>query len=81
MKGPEHLKTEINQLIQNTIANPDQQPTKPPVEYNKLSLPTPETCTDIKVLSSLQREIHGPIPYFYQIKKMGLPARKTERPS
>ena len=69
MKGPEDVKTEINKLIENTIANHERQPTKPPLEYKKLWTPSPETCSDVNVLSPLPREIRDKIPIFQQIKK------------
>ena len=69
MKNSEDVKAEINQLIQITIANPERQPTKPPPEYNKLLFPTPETCTDVNVLSPLQREIHDQILNLQELEK------------
>ena len=70
MKSSEDVKAEINQLIQNTIANPERQSTKPPPEYNKLWFPTPETCTDVNVLSPLQREINDQILNLQQLEKI-----------
>ena len=68
MKDPEDVKTEINQVIQNTNPNSERQSTKPPVEYSKFWFPTLEICTDVYGPSPLLREIHDQILNFQQLK-------------
>ena len=76
MKISQDFKTEVNQLIQNAIANPKRQPTKNPTEYNKLWFPTPEICTDVNLLSHLQREILDQILNLQKLEILTLLAQR-----
>ena len=67
MRNENDIENEINQLIQVKKIDRFGRP-KP--EYEKLWLPTPETCVNPNQLPPLQREIYVQILHFQSLEKI-----------
>ena len=66
MRDPNDLETDLNQLVQVDLSN---KKTRPSPEYNKLWLPTPETCSNPENLPPLHRKIYEQIKHFQSLEK------------
>ena len=70
---------ELNQLIQDFTQHKPGQTRRPPLEYNKLWFPTPETCEDPSILPLLQQEIYDQILNFQKLEKVDPRSNEEDR--
>ena len=68
---------EFNMLIRDDTFTGEQQPPRPPPNYQNLWFPTPETCSNPSDLSPVQQQIYQKLTELQRLEKMD-PANKDE---
>ena len=80
LRNPDNFENELNQLIHDVhFKKHDTLTGRPPPNYEKLWFPTPETCSDLSDLTSLQRDIYDQILQFQRLEKMNPKVNPDDR--
>ena len=80
LRNPDNFENELKQLIHDVhFKKHDTLTGRPPPNYEKLWFPTPETCSDLSDLTSLQRDIYDQILQFQRLEKMNPKVNPDDR--